>query len=465
MMRRQSRQANFGFALKCFEEDSDTMMNECIAKKGFFDYDFNITNLKEDNDDDADNIIDYELDEIATVIGERGWANVFDLPIEHLTKIKKLLIANVKSIPLNVNKLTSLVHIVIISSPEVSIPYPLSCGIWKTVRVLAIGLENHPYFDWIQHFENLEALFVYSHPYFSKKRCYTPMPINAWIGNLKNLKALSISSPHFSSLAQGLGKLKQLKSLNLSSVSIHQTSFRRVPLKPKVGSIGIEKLPHSIGELPKLEVLDLSYTTRLEALPNNFDKLVSLEILNLEGSGIVLRRVYDEEDARLELRLRENDRELILRLPALLECQGVHYDSKMTLSFLSNIAMSKFFRPKENGSTELVGPPLSWWPLILAKGAAALGPRSHRGVQALKKLSDEVRRQKSIKTAQAKREPWEEDSLDDEVSEILSILAPVEGMSRAAPASVAQGVAPLKDLAATFLLLREYSEIILPSKP
>ncbi len=457
---------NCHYALNHFEDDGDKMMNKLILHKGFFDYEFDFINM----DGNEDYAINFEEDETVTVVGDHQWINLLCRRKKELKRIKRLRVANITRIPALARKMTSLVHLIIIASPGV-VNHPVLNGYWKSVRVITIALEQNPLPQWIMNLQNLEALFVYSHRYFSTTRDFQPLPIPVWIGNLVNLKALTMSGPQLNSLPHTLRKLKNLKYLNLGAKSIHMQSFCRVALRPLGNLTTIMNLSASIGELRNLKILDLSFTRCLGALPDNLKDLVKLESLNLERSGLVSNR-------RL---VSEMDKKLLLQLPSLHDCQGIDYDDEITRSFLSKSARSRIFHTEGKDCNESSEPRRSFWPWILAKGASSLGPQSHRAVKDLRKRSTAVWKWKLNRTIQLGDESFENDTSEEYLSEAeTSDLTPSEEDSSQKNSldisalfqhgnivlnSVDEGVSLDMDQTALFLLLKEYSGTIVPSEP
>jgi len=86
------------------------------------------------------------------------------------------------------------------------------------------------------------------------------------VGNLINLKELSITGKGITSIPEKLGKLTQLEKLSISSASAN-------------------KLPESIGELKQLKNLYISGMTKLTGIPAGIGQCVSLKELTCSSCG------------------------------------------------------------------------------------------------------------------------------------------------------------------------------------
>jgi len=107
--------------------------------------------------------------------------------------------------------------------------------------------------------------------------------------NLTNLRVLNLTGNKFETIPDFVGNLKKLEELNLSGNHL---------LKELPDSIGnltnlrilnisrnkLQTIPDSIGNLKKLEKLDLSSNNLLNELPDTIGNLNSLEILNLSDT-------------------------------------------------------------------------------------------------------------------------------------------------------------------------------------
>ncbi|KAL6008675.1 hypothetical protein ACLOJK_021901 [Asimina triloba] len=96
--------------------------------------------------------------------------------------------------------------------------------------------------------------------------------------------------PLFSSVAEKLRTLLIYQSVKIDKVSaslFHRAKFLRV-LHLGVGSLGIEQLPESIGELKHLSYLDVS-RSHIQELPESLCLLSKLETLNLNRCYELLR--------------------------------------------------------------------------------------------------------------------------------------------------------------------------------
>lgn len=117
----------------------------------------------------------------------------------------------------------------------------------------------------------------------------TPFVLSEAIGNLTNLKELSLKKTRIVELPEAITQLKQLRSLHLT----YCYSFTKTPL-----SIGylealevlnlahcyqLAVLPESIGQLQNLKVLNLGYCNLLKKLPESIGQLQNLEVLNLDN--------------------------------------------------------------------------------------------------------------------------------------------------------------------------------------
>ncbi|XVF65394.1 hypothetical protein PTKIN_Ptkin09bG0245100 [Pterospermum kingtungense] len=88
---------------------------------------------------------------------------------------------------------------------------------------------------------------------------------NALVSKFVYLRTLSLSYVGIETLPHSIGKLKHLRILNLS------------------GNVGIKKLPSSLCRLQNLQRLGLSYCSKLKKLPKKTRRLVNLRYLDIDG--------------------------------------------------------------------------------------------------------------------------------------------------------------------------------------
>jgi len=109
-----------------------------------------------------------------------------------------------------------------------------------------------------------------------------------WIGELKQLNILSISSHCIENIPPEIGNLKKLKSLTVrNGVMRIPTSMVNCPLEELYVKGSFETLPKVFGNLKELKNLAL-YSDKLKSLPDSFGDLSSLEELTI-SSGKNLR--------------------------------------------------------------------------------------------------------------------------------------------------------------------------------
>ena len=109
------------------------------------------------------------------------------------------------------------------------------------------------------------------------------------IGNLRQLQYLNLRGAKFDSLPNSIGNLTQLQSLDLSETKIESLPSSVGNLKQlqslNLRHSAIELLPNSIGNLTQLQSLDLS-VTNISTLPNSIGNLTQLQSLDLSVTKI-----------------------------------------------------------------------------------------------------------------------------------------------------------------------------------
>ncbi|WP_127529423.1 leucine-rich repeat domain-containing protein [Paenibacillus kobensis] len=114
---------------------------------------------------------------------------------------------------------------------------------------------------------------------------------------LSKLEHLSIMTADLESIHSSIGKLKNLKALNIQCGSSDRPApgFRA---KPKE-EIGLNRIPPEIGELERLEMLTVQYTS-IRELPAELVKLKNLRALNIDNCMIDRKPEFLQEMKQLE---------------------------------------------------------------------------------------------------------------------------------------------------------------------
>ena len=109
------------------------------------------------------------------------------------------------------------------------------------------------------------------------------------IGNLKNLKSLSVGQSQLTSLPESIGNLKNLKylSVNNNQLTSLPNSIGNLKSLKKLSTANnkLTSLPESIGNLKNLEGLFLQFN-QLTSLPNSIGNLRSLIGLDVMGNQL-----------------------------------------------------------------------------------------------------------------------------------------------------------------------------------
>lgn len=119
---------------------------------------------------------------------------------------------------------------------------------------------------WSLEFLNLRNNKFLEFPYF--------------IANSKNLKEINLFGNKIQSIPDWIGNFSELRQLNLGTTF---ECYAEDLFRQEVNAVG--SLPGSIGQLAKLEILNLSFNA-ISELPSNIGQLVSLKRLDLQSNRI-----------------------------------------------------------------------------------------------------------------------------------------------------------------------------------
>lgn len=142
---------------------------------------------------------------------------------------------------------------------------------------------------------------------------------------LENLQSLDLGNCNLAKLSPEIKKLKDLKVLNLGFSdeysSDNDNSFKKLP--PEIGDlnklqeldlggcVGLEVLPSEIGKLVQLRSLGISYCKKLTSVPESIKNLKQLRHVLIEGIHMTVLPAMFKNFTNLELLSCKNNKALI----------------------------------------------------------------------------------------------------------------------------------------------------------
>ena len=208
----------------------------------------------------------------------------FPNAIGDLRELKKLIIRGGSVSGRLPNSLTSLRKL-----EEINIPFkdgyaewflPVNMGDMKSLKILNIGSLTIN----INAFSNLYKVTTLEELYMNKFDGELPEGISALI----NLKTLQLNNTRITALASDFGQLPNLQVLNLSYCSKLTKlcdNFGELPRLEDLNAPGtkLEYLPENFGNISTLTSLSISNSSELKALPESISKLKGITKLDLGG--------------------------------------------------------------------------------------------------------------------------------------------------------------------------------------